>query len=401
MERVVYMCKKLFKNFRLIDGNGDTPIEKAFLILEDKKILKLGDLKDLKTEEDMEVVDLQGKTIMPGLINSHVHITMEPIGDPISVMGSESNIKTGLRGVANLKKHLYAGTTFLRDLGARDGIDIDLRNAVNEGIIEGPEFLTAGKCITMTGGHGYFIGREADGVDEIRKAAREQLKAGVDVIKIMATGGVLTKGVEPGSPQLSMEEMEAAVTEAHKAGKKTATHAQGTEGIKNAILAGIDSVEHGIFLDEEAIQMMIDRGVYLVPTLVAPYFIIEAGVEGGVPKQAVDKSNYVMKFHQDSFTRAYKAGVKIAMGTDSGTPYNLHDKAPYELKLMVECGMTPMDAIVASTKSSADLLGILDNYGTLEEGKFADFLVLDENPLDNLDTLFELNSVYKLGRKVK
>lgn len=395
------MSKQVFTNFRLIDGNGHTPLEKAFLIVEDKRIAKIGDMAEFKSEETMEVMDLQGKTIMPGIINSHVHITMEPVGDPVSIMGRESSSKTALRGVANLKKHLYAGTTYFRDLGAKDGIDIDLRDAIKEGLIEGPEFLAGGKCITMTGGHGWFIGREADGVDEITKATREQLKAGVDVVKIMATGGVMTKGVEPGSPQLSMKEMEAAVIEAHKAGRKTATHAQGTEGIKNAILAGIDSVEHGIFLDEEAIQMMLDRGVYLVPTLVAPYFIIEAGVAGGVPKQAVEKSEYVMKFHQDSFTRAYKAGVKIAMGTDSGTPYNLHDKAPFELKLMVECGMTPMDSIVASTKSSADLLGILDNYGTLEEGKFADFLILDDNPIHNLDTLFDLNSVYKLGRKVK
>lgn len=395
------MEKQLFKNFRLIDGNGGIPIEKAFLIVKDKKIVEIGDISNLKADDQIKVIDLHGKTIMPGLINSHVHITMEPVGDPVSIMMSESNAKTSLRGVNNLKKHLKAGTTFFRDLGAKDGIDIDLRNAVKEGIIEGPEFVTAGSCVTMTGGHGWFIGRESDGVNETRKAAREQLRAGSDLIKIMATGGVMTKGVEPGSPQLSMEEMEAAVIEAHKAGKKAATHAQGTVGIKNAILAGIDSIEHGIFLDDEVIQLMIDRGVYLVPTLAAPFFIIEAGVKGGVPKQAVDKSNYVMKFHQESFTKAYKAGVKIAMGTDAGTPFNLHDKAPYELKLMVQCGMTPMDSIVASTKSSADLLGILDNYGTLEEGKFADFLVLDENPIENLDTLFEINSVYKLGRKVK
>ncbi len=393
--------KTLYKGFTLINGTGETPVVDAYFLVEDNKIAKVGSVKELKDLDGVKEVDLSGKTVMPGLINSHVHITMEPVGDPISIMAKESTAKTALRGVANLKKHLLSGTTFFRDLGAPNGIDFDLRDAVNEGLIEGPQFVAAGKCLTMTGGHGWFFGRESDGVDELRKAAREQLKAGADLIKIMATGGVMTKGVEPGSPQLSMEEMEAAIVEAHKAGKKTATHAQGTQGIKNAVLAGIDSVEHGIFLDDEVIQLMVDRGVYLVPTLVAPYFIVKNGVEAGIPKFVVDKSNYVMKFHWESFKKAYKAGVKIAMGTDAGTPFNLHDAAPHELKLMVECGMSPMDAIVSSTKSSADLLGILEDYGTLEEGKYADFLVLNENPLDNLDTLFNLDSVYKLGKKVK
>lgn len=396
------MSKRIvYKNFTLINGTGESPVENAYLIVEDKKILKVGSAYVMEPDSGMEIVDLSGKTIMPGLINCHVHITMEPVGDPVSIMAKDSIAKSTLRGVANLKKHLLAGTTFFRDLGAPNGIDLDLRDSVNEGLIEGPQFLAAGKCVTMTGGHGWFIGREADGVDETRKAAREQLKAGADVIKIMATGGVMTKGVEPGSPQLSIEEMESAVIEAHKAGKKTATHAQGTEGIKNAILAGIDSVEHGIFLDDEVIQLMVDRGVYLVPTLVAPYFIVKNGVEAGIPQHAVDKSNYVMKYHIESFKKAYKAGVKIAMGTDAGTPFNLHSAAAYELKQMAEYAMTPMESIVASTKSSADLLGILDDYGTLEEGKFADFLVLDENPIDNLDTLFDINSVYKLGKKVE
>ena len=395
------MTKKvLYKNFRLIDGNGQAPLENAYFIVENKRIVEIGQVDNEKNLDGIETIDLSGKTIMPGLINSHVHITMEPVGDPVSIMETESIAKTTLRGTANLKKHISSGTTFFRDLGAPNGIDFDLRDAVNEGLIEGPQFVTAGRCLTMTGGHGWFIGREADGVDELRKAAREQLKAGADVIKIMATGGVMTKGVEPGSPQLSMEEMRSAVIEAHKAGKKTSTHAQGTEGIKNAVLAGIDSVEHGIFLDDEVIQLMVDKGVYLVPTLVAPYFIVENGVEAGIPQFAVDKSNYVMQYHQESFKKAYKAGVKIAMGTDAGTPFNLHNAAPHELKLMVECCMTPMEAIVASTKSSADLLGILQDYGTLEEGKYADFLILNENPLDNLDTLFNIDSVYKLGKRV-
>lgn len=393
--------KTLYKGFTLIDGNGGAPQENSYFVVEDKRITKVGKVEDLQATDNMEVVDLTRKYVMPGLINAHVHITLEPVGDPFGLINRESTAKTAVRGVVNLKKHLQAGTTFFRDLGAPAGIDFALRDAVNEGLIEGPQFLAAGKCISMTGGHGWSIGREADGVDEVRKAAREQLKAGADLLKIMATGGVTTPGVEPGSPQLTLEEMKAAVEEAHKAGKKTASHAQGTQGIKNAILAGIDSIEHGIFLDDETIELMLEHDVYLVPTLVAPYFIVEYGIEAGIPQYAVDKSKAVMDAHAESFTKAYKAGVKIAMGTDAGTPFNFHDGAPHELKLMVQAGMSPMDALVSSTKAGADLLGILDDYGTLEEGKFADFLVLNENPLDNLDTLFNLHSVYKLGKKVK
>ncbi len=393
--------KFLYKGFTMIDGTGKEPVDDAWFLIENEKLTRVGQGEYPSPIENINIIDLTGKVVMPGLINSHVHITMEPVGDPFGLIMSESSSKTTLRGVANLKKHLLAGTTYFRDLGAPNGVDLALRDAVNEGLIEGPEFLAACEVITMTGGHGWPIGMEADGAHETRKAARRQLKAGADVIKIMATGGVMTKGVEPGSPQLSKEEMEAAIIEAHKAGKKTASHAQGTEGIKNAILAGINSIEHGIFLNNEIIQLMVERGVYLVPTLVAPYFIVENGVEAGIPKDAVDKSQAVMGSHMESFRKAHEAGVKIAMGTDAGTPFNLHDKAPYELKLMVDCGMTPMEALVSSTKISAELLGIDEEYGTLEEGKFADFLVLDENPLDNLDALFNINSVYKLGSLVK
>jgi imidazolonepropionase-like amidohydrolase len=393
------MSKTIYKGFTLIDGNGNAPVENAYFAVEDKKIVEVGNAKDIKNEEKYEIVDLNGKTVMPGLINAHVHINMEPVGNPFA--NADSDAKIAFRSAANLKKHLYAGTTFFRDLGGTNYVDIDTRDAVNAGLLEGPEFLTSGRCICMTGGHGWEAGgREADGPDEVRKAAREQLRAGADVIKVMATGGVMTRGVEPGSPQFTEEEMRAAIEEAHKVGKKTATHAQGNTGIKNAVRAGIDTVEHAFFLDDEVIQMMIERGTYVVPTLVAVDFIVKNGVEAGIPEYAVRKATTTQEAHKASILKAYKAGVKIAMGTDSGTPFNLHGSAPYEIKLLIECGMTPMDALVAATKGSADCLGIMDNYGTLEERKFADFLVLDENPLDNLDTLFNINSVYKLGRKV-
>jgi imidazolonepropionase-like amidohydrolase len=391
----------VYKGFNLIDGTGKEPVKDSYMMVEGEKIIKIGKVSDLSENSNFKTIDLSGKFVMPGLINSHVHITMEPVGNSFAIIDSESDAMTSLRGVKNLKKTLELGTTYFRDLGGPVGIDLDLRNAVNKKFIEGPEFLAAGKVICMTGGHGWMTGREADGPVETRKAAREQLKAGADVIKVMATGGVMTEGVEPGSPQFTIEEMASAIEEAHKAGKKTATHAQGTTGIKNAIKAGIDSIEHGFYLDDEIFEMMKEKGVFLVATLVAPYFIVENGKDGTIPEYAVKKATDAMEAHQESFKKAYKAGVKIAMGTDSGTPYNHHGSAPHEIKLMIECGMNPMDALVASTKGSAECLGITDKYGTIEKNKFADFLVLDSNPLDNIDTLFNINSVYKLGKKVK
>lgn len=393
--------KTFYKISSLIDGKGGAPIKDAGLLVEDKIIVKMGKAEEFQIEQDVKVVDLNGKTVMPGMINCHVHIIMEPGGDPNAILSSESDAKAALRGVRNLKKHLKSGVTFFRDMGGANGVDLDIRDFVNKGLVEGPNFLASGKVLTMTGGHGWQMGRECDGVDEVRKAAREQLRAGADIIKIMATGGVMTPGVEPGSPQLTYEEIAVAVEEAHKAGKKTATHAQGTTGIKNAVRAGIDSVEHGIFLDDEVIQMMVERGTYLVPTLVAPYFIVVNGVEKGIPAYAVEKSKRVMDSHVKSFQKALKAGVKIAMGTDAGTPFNLHDKSAYELKLMVEAGMTPMQAIVAATKTASELLGIDADYGTLEEGKFADFIVLGEDPLENIETLLQVEEVYKHGKLVE
>jgi len=389
------------KGATLITGTGEAPIENAGLLIDGKTIKKIGKAEEIQISKDVKVVDVSGKTIMPGMINCHVHIIMEPVGNPFDLILKESAVKTAMRGVVNLKKHLKSGVTYLRDMGGYQFIDIELKKCLAEGLIEGPDFLVSGRVLTMTGGHGHPMGRECDGIDEVRKAAREQLKAGADVIKIMATGGVMTPGVEPGSPQLTREEIQVAVEEAHKAGKKTATHAQGTTGIKNAVLAGIDSVEHGIFLDDEVIEMMVERDVYLVPTLVAPYFIIKYGVDGGIPEYAVEKSKQVMESHLESFRKAYKAGVKIAMGTDAGTPFNHHDKSAYELKLMVDAGMTPMDAIVSATKTAAELLGIDENYGTLEEGKVADFIVLKENPLDNIETLMDVEAVYKKGKLVE
>jgi imidazolonepropionase-like amidohydrolase len=239
----------------------------------------------------------------------------------------------------------------------------------------------------MTGGHGWQFGVEADGPAEVAKAARKELKAGADVIKLMATGGICTEGVEPGQAQLGLDELKAAVDEAHKAGRKSAAHAQGLTGIKNALWAGIDSIEHGTYLDEEAVGLMLEKGVWLVPTLSAGDNMIRNGKEAGIPAFAVDKSMAHRKPRLKSLVLAHKAGVKIAMGTDAGTPCNKHGENARELCLMVDNGFTPQEALTAACHGAAEVLGLDAEIGSLEPGKRADLLIVNGSPLENIGLL--------------
>jgi len=247
--------------------------------------------------------------------------------------------------------------------------------------------IVSGQLICMTGGHGWQVGLEVNGVDEVRRAAREQIKAGADIVKLMATGGVLTPGVEPGSEQLTEAELRAGVEEAHKAGKKTATHAMGTKGILNALRAGIDSIEHGVYLDDEAVALMIAKDVPLIPTLSVPYNIENKGIEAGIPAFAVEKTLKVKPFHLESIRMAHAAGVRIAMGTDAGTPFNMHGENLGELKRLMECGFSPMEAIEAGTRIAAEVLGLQQELGTVEEGKRADLILIEGNPLEDIEIL--------------
>lgn len=395
------MAGLLLQHGEMIEGDaGKEGLKPVDILIEEGLIRRIAPAGTIPPAEK-EAVNLKGMTVLPGLINAHVHITLLPAGNPAEVMMGMSRTKIILETVNNMKKQLLSGVTFFRDLGAPFHIDLELRDCVKDGTIVGPEFLAAGMMITMTGGHGHEIGRECDGSEDARKAAREQVKAGADVIKIMATGGVMTKGNVAGAPQLTLEEMKAAVEEAHKAGRKTAAHAQGKAGTRDALLAGIDSIEHGIVLDDEILELMIKNDVYLVPTLAAPHFIIENGVAAGVPEFAVEKTKRILETHYRSFELARDAGVKIAMGTDAGTPFNRHDGTPVELQLMVKNGMSPLEAITASTKTAAELLGIADRYGSLSEGKAADIIVIAGNPLKDIRVLEDVKQVYKKGTPVR
>ena len=375
----------------LIDGISDSCKKDQLVCIENDRIKGIEDFHEV--DGTLYTVD----TLIPGLLNCHVHV-MDPVG--FGTNKKFTLMEKAFYAQKNCEDYLKSGITTVRNLGTEQNFDLEIKEAIQEGLIQGPHMICSGRVICMTGGHGCTNGIEADGVDECRKAARTQLKNGVDVIKIMATGGVMTKGVEPGSAQLTQEEMTAIIEEAHKAGRKTATHAQGTQGIKNALYAGIDSIEHGIFLDQECIDYMKEHGVYLVPTLVAPQCIVDNGIEAGIAEYMVRKAKYVKDAHVESFKQAYKQGVKIAFGTDAGTPFNYHSNCLWELELMEKYGVDRMDILKICTHNSADLIGVLDEYGTIETGKKADLVCLNSNPLESISNVRNIQKVIKDGEIV-
>ncbi len=382
----------------LIDGTGAEPAPGRAVVVEGGRIASVVD--ESRAPRGRRI-DLSGCTLLPGLINCHVHLCLGAEVDPVRVLKEEPAALTALKALLRAKETVEAGVTTVRDLGGREYVELSVRRAVAEGLFPGPRILAAGRPICMTGGHGNFVGREADGPDDVRKAVREQLKAGADVIKIIATGGVLTPGVEPGSPQLTLAEMLAAVEEARKAGRLAAAHAQGSAGIADAVEAGITTIEHGIFLTDEIIASMKRKGVFLVPTLAAPAAICAAGLAAGIPEFVVRKSNAVMPHHIASFQRAAKAGVRIAAGADSGTPVNFHGSLLPELELMVKYGMTPLEAIRSATSVAAEALGLGGETGRVADGYAADLLAVAGQPGERIGALGDVRLVLARGAIIK
>ena len=370
----------------VITGDGRI-LEHATVVVEGEKIVKVAQ-GSISLPPTAEKIPLDGMTLLPGFIDAHVHICLDGSPDPITTLLNENQTVTTLKAARAAERALRAGVTTIRDMGGKDGIDLGLRQAVNSGLVAGPRMQVSGRLICMTGGHGWQIGREANGPDDVRRAARDQIKAGADIVKLMATGGVMTPSVEPGSEQLTEEELWAGVEEAHKAGKKTATHAMGTRGILNALRAGIDSIEHGVYLDEEAVALMAEKNIPMIPTISALYFIETRGVEAGIPAYAVEKTLMVKPYHLESVRMAREAGVAVAAGTDAGTPFNLHGQNLSEIKLLVDYGgFSPMAAIEAGTRVSARVMGLENKLGTIEAGKLADIILVQGNPLDDIDIL--------------
>src|SRR6056297_1277230 len=386
----------VLKGMSLIDGTGQI-IEDALLVFEDHIIRQVGKKEEVDIPEEARKYDLKGKFVIPGLIDAHIHLDMHGMSDTYHESLVEDKLRS-IRSGLEMGNTIRAGITTVRNAGSAHYIDIAVKKAVEEGLIVGPRILASGKIICMhSAGNEYFEGlyHEANGVDENRRAAREQLKEGADLLKVMATGAIMNPGGVPGAPQLNMDEIQAVVEEGKKVGKHTAAHAHGAQGIKNAVAAGVRTIEHGTLADEEALQMMLDQDVFLTSTLSSNFWMLYGQTKDGLPQFMSEKANEVAKIRRENLHRANDMGVNIMMGTDAGTPYNFHGRNAMELVQYVKLGlMDEMGAIMASTRTAADGIGLLDQIGTLEKEKFADCVVLKENPLENIESIASIENIY-------
>ncbi|HEY3430490.1 MAG TPA: amidohydrolase family protein [Cyclobacteriaceae bacterium] len=392
----------------LIDGKTNDVVAQMTIIVEGNKIIAV-DKGFTKPGDTDKLIDLSKKTVMPGLIDLHVHLEGETNKDQALQRFTLNKADVAFRSTVFAKKTLMAGFTTVRDLGG-SGVNISLRNAVNQGFVSGPRIITAGKSIATTGGHadptnGYREDLMGDpgakeGVinspEEARQAVRQRYKDGADMIKITATGGVLSIAKDGSGPQFTDEELKAIIETAKDYGMHTAAHAHGTEGMKRAVLAGITSIEHGTKMTEEVMDLMKQKGTYYVPTISAGKFVAEKAKEPGYYHPlVVPKALEIGPQIQQTFGKAYKRGVKIAFGTDAGVfPHGENGK---EFGYMVEAGMPPMEAIKSATVVAAGVLGMSDKIGTIEKGKLADIVAVDENPLTNIKTMEKVSFVMKDG----
>lgn len=382
---------QILKVSRLIDGTGRDPQDNVCIVIEGEKIASIQAASSMERSvfNEARVLDLAGKTAIPGLIDCHVHLDLHASADVYREKDEPDSYRV-LMAARNASSTLGAGVTTVRDMGARNYIDISLKRAINEGLVSGPRLLVSGRIISITAsGLEYYLGMycEADGTEQVRKAVRQQIKAGADVIKMMGTGAVMTPGEDPGAPQFNEDEIHVAVVEARKVGKRVAVHAYGAEGIKNALRAGVATIEHGTLQDDEALEMLCARGAFLVPTLAIFEHIVEHGTEGGIPEFMIEKAKWVREKAFETFLCATSMGAKVAMGTDAGTPYNFHGRNADELVLRVRLGVSPLEVIKQSTLVSAEALGLEGSIGSVEPGKLADILVLDGDPLQDISVV--------------
>lgn len=389
----------VIKAGKLFDSEKGIFLDNQTIIIKNNLISEIG--SNLKIPANAKIIDLSKQTVLPGLIDCHTHITGQP-ENYMEDLFRKSSIDVAISAHIYTKRTLEAGFTTCRDVGANDYVDVALKRAIDAGKVIGPRLFVSGPFIGATGSHGDLSGFSpyvhvqqistiADGVDEIRKKVRMNIKYGADLIKFGATAGVLTEEESVGGPQYSQEEMNVMVDEAKMWGKKVAAHAHGTEGIKRAVKAGVASIEHGSFIDDEGIELMKQKGTYLVADIYNDDFILAEYTKLGFPQKIIDKEKLVGRTQRENFQKAVKAGVKIAFGTDAGVyPHGDNAKQFY---YMVKFGLTPVQAIQSATINAADLIGVKDKIGSISVGKFADIVAVDGDPIADI-TLLEKKLIF-------
>ena len=392
----------------LIDGNGGDPIDNAAVHVQGERIAWAGAAADFKppsSSGEVKEIDVSGKWLMPGIIDAHIHICYNGEESTFALLEKPRDSLV-LEAVEICQRVLSQGVTTIRDVGGEQYIEMSLRNAINQGWIAGPRMKLCGRVISMTGGHAHFIAREADGPDEMRKAAREQIKAGADLVKLMATGGSATPGQDIHASQLTVEEIAAVCEVAHMMGRTVAAHCHGTGGIRNCMLGGVDSIEHGTYLDEETADMMLERGAALVLTVGVGNPDLESYPL--TPVQQADAARRKPMIEQGvkqirkTIALAREKGIFIGCGTDAGgNPLAPHRYAMQrEVELIVGNGVPEMEAICMATRNNAKILRWDDEIGTVDAGKYADLLLLNSDPLADIRALRDIAAVYKGGEKV-
>jgi imidazolonepropionase-like amidohydrolase len=405
----------VIKAGQLFDGTGDEYQRNVAIVVEGDKIKSVGPAAEAKIPEGAEVVDLSGATLLPGLIDCHTHLAGRADRYDEIYRFKNTPYTSAFSAVVNARKTLEVGFTSVRDVGSRPFLAVDLRESIEDGFIVGPRVVASGPGISMTGGHGdlnrfaphvrvsVFPNERdfqiADGPDQVRQVVRAQIKYGVDLIKICATGGVLSRGDSPGAPQFTVEELKAAVDEAHAAGRKVAAHAHGAQGIKNALVAGVDSIEHGSLIDDEGIHMMVKQGAWLVADIYNDDYLLGKAIEFKLPQESIDKERAIGQLQRDNFARCVKAGVKVAFGTDAGV-YPHGDNAK-QFVYMVKYGLTPARAIRSATSDAAELMGKSKHVGRVTPGYFADVIAVSGDPLNDIRALESVGFVMKGGAVVK
>lgn len=390
----------VLRSASIFDSVTGRVIDKGYVVVDGKRIAEVGEGDPRGVNGT--IIDLNGKFVLPGLINAHVHLVWDGSPDPDSVIRSLSYSQTALLAAAMARRHLHAGITTVRDVGSVGDSVLALRWAVENGLVEGPNIVASGPPLTMTGGHMHpVVGQEVDGEAEVLKATRALIKRGVDLIKVMATGGVYTPHEKPGSPQLSVREITVAVEEAHKRGIPVSAHAEGLEGVRNAVSAGVDSIEHGNFADRAVLLEMKAKGIVLVPT--ASWFWRAAQSDAvlmGIPPYVVEKVGEVVDAQRQSLGAALDLEIEIATGTDAGAPIHPPENFFMEIDILKEFGMSPTQVLQAATWNGARVCR-RDDIGRLVPGALADILVVQENPIENLSSLRRTELVIKSGRIVR